>query len=144
MTQNFAWHFLAINISVALSQISQDLHCCAAWCYLNQLLINPDKTKLILSYSVCHKNKLIDFFGTKILQSPWCRELGITLDSHLTFNNHIINSLIFIAVINPLPDKLSETSLRWQNSANNNQLSSIQQTLLLFNSLGWDIAAKYP
>ena len=38
------------------------------------------------------RNQSIDFLETKNLQSPWCRDLGIILDSHLIFNNHI-NSL---------------------------------------------------
>ena len=89
--------FSAININVALSQTSQDLHRSAAWCCLNQLLINPDtETKFIIfgvpQLTLGVRNELIDFLGTKILQSPWCQDLGTILDSHLTFNNHI-NSL---------------------------------------------------
>ena len=107
--------FSAININVALSQINQDLHRSAAWCCVNQLLINPGKTKFIIfcvpQLTLGVRNESIDFLGTKIAQSSRCRDLGIILDSYLTFNNHI-NSLSFIAVIDPLPDKSSETSLR--------------------------------
>ena len=88
--------FSAININVALSQISQDLHRSAAWCCLNQLLIKPDKTKFIIfgvpQLTSGVRNESIYFLRTKILQSPWYRDLRIILDSHLTFNNHI-NSL---------------------------------------------------
>ena len=44
------------NIDSCLAKVSEDLRLIASWCCTNKLLINPDKTKLIL-------------FGTKQLLS---------------------------------------------------------------------------
>ena len=138
--------FSTISINVALSQISEDLHRTAAWCCLDKLLVKPDKTKFII-FGVPQlksgvRNESVNFLCTKILQLTWCRDLGVILDLHLTFNNHI-NSLSSsllstLCQINRAKHFFNRKTLQLIN-----QLSGIQQTLLLFKSYGLDIVAKY-
>ena len=81
------------DINVGVSQISAELKRVAQWCCSHSLLINPVKTKLILfgvPQNVCHLLDLsIDFLGPNLKPVSLCKDLGIVLDSSLTFNEHI-------------------------------------------------------
>ena len=65
----------------------------AGWCCANNLLINPDKTKLVLFGTRQLVLKLPDvtvsFLGQQLCPVLSAKDLGVTLDSGLTFNNHI-------------------------------------------------------
>ena len=76
-----------------MQQVSEDLESIASWCCANHLLINPDKTKLVLFGTRQLVSKLPDvtvsFLGQQLCPVSSAKDLGVTLDSGLTFNNHI-------------------------------------------------------
>ena len=77
----------------ALSQIIQDLNNLTRWCCTNRLLINPQKTKLMLFGTRQLVGRLSDitipFLGKDLSPSPSCKDLGVIFDSNLSFNDHI-------------------------------------------------------
>jgi hypothetical protein len=69
-----------------------------AWCCHNSLLINPDKTKVLVLGTHKMLQRLPDDFYVTLLEkriTPTisARDLGIQLDSTLSFNEHIANSV---------------------------------------------------
>ena len=76
-----------------MQQVSEDLESIAGWCCANHLLINPDKTKLVLFGTRQLVLKLPDvtvsFLGQQLCPVLSAKDLAVTLDSGLTFNNHI-------------------------------------------------------
>ena len=82
------------DIDSAKATIEQDLHRVAKWCSLNDLLINPTKTKLLLVGTRQMTNSLptdfkLDFLGKQITPSSSGKDLGVVIDSHLTYDDHI-------------------------------------------------------
>ena len=81
------------DIHSFMQQVSEDLENIAGWCCANHLLINPDKTKLVLFGTRQLVSKLPDvtvsFLGQQLCPVSSAKDLGVTLDSGLTFNNHI-------------------------------------------------------
>ena len=82
------------DIDSAKTTIEQDLHRVAKWCSLNDLLINPMKTKLLLVGTRQMTNNLptdfkLDFLGKQITPSSSGKDLGVVIDSHLTYDDHI-------------------------------------------------------
>ena len=82
------------DIDSAKATIEQDLHRVAKWCSLNDLLINPTKTKLLLVGTRQMTNRLptdfkLDFLGKQITPSSSGKDLGVVIDSHLTYDDHI-------------------------------------------------------
>ena len=77
----------------ALSQIIQDLNNLTRWCCTNRLLINPQKTKLMLFGTRQLVGRLSDitipFLGKDLSPSPSCKDLGVIFDSNLSFDDHI-------------------------------------------------------
>ena len=73
-------------------QVAEDLESIAGWCCANHLLINPDKAKLVLSGTRQLALKLPDvtvpFLGQQLFPVSSAKDLGVTLDSDLTSNNH--------------------------------------------------------
>ena len=65
----------------------------ASWCCRNKLLINPDKTKLILFGTKQLLSKVLDirvsFLGQQLISVSSVKDLGIILDLNLTFNEHV-------------------------------------------------------
>ena len=65
----------------------------AGWCCQNQLLINPEKTKLVLFGTRQLVSKLphvtVLFLGQELTPTLSAKDLGIILDSNLTFTEHI-------------------------------------------------------
>ena len=63
------------------------------WCCSHRLLISPTKAKLLLfgvSYILSGLPTIsIEFLGQLLTPVPACKDLGLTLDSQLSFNNHI-------------------------------------------------------
>ena len=76
-----------------MQQVSEDLENIASWCCANHLPINPDKTKLVVFETRQLVSKLpdvtISFLGQQLCPVSSAKDLGVTLDSGLTFNNHI-------------------------------------------------------
>lgn len=94
--------FLSKDIHSCMQQVAEDLESIAGWCCANHLLINPDKTKLELFGTRQLVSKLPDvtvpFLGQQLCPVSSAKDLGVILDSGLTFNNHISSlssSLLF-------------------------------------------------
>ena len=81
------------DIQVGLSYISEDLKRVAEWCCSNSLLINPKKTKLIPFGVPQNLHRLpdisVEFMGQQLKPVASCKDVGILLDSGLTFNEHV-------------------------------------------------------
>ena len=81
------------DIHSCMQQVYEDLENIAGWCCANHLLINPDKTKLVLFRIRQLVSKLpevtVSFLGQQLCPVSSAKDLGVTLDSGLTFNNHI-------------------------------------------------------
>ncbi len=76
------------------SVINEDLQRIRNWCFDNRnQLINPGKTKLMICGSGQMVAKLDDFclklLGEELTPVKCAKDLGVTLDSHLTYNNHV-------------------------------------------------------
>ena len=90
------------DIHSCMQQVVEDLESIAGWCCANDLLINPDKTKLMLFGTRQLVSKLPDFtvpfLGQQLCPVSSAKDLGVILDSGLTFNNHsssLSSSLLF-------------------------------------------------
>jgi hypothetical protein len=91
--------FISFSLSEAdlgLLSLSQDLRNIAEWCCSNKLLINPTKTEFMIfgmEKSIKNlPNLSIPFLGKILTPVTICKDLGLTLDATLTFDDHI-NSL---------------------------------------------------
>ena len=77
--------------------MNEDLLQVRNWCFGNRLLLNPDKTKLIVFGSRQMTSKLHEFhlslLGEDISLVQSARDLGVILDPNLTFDNHITTSV---------------------------------------------------
>ena len=85
--------FSSKDIDSCLTKVTEDLRLIAAWCSTNKLLINPSKTKLILFGMRQLLSKIPDvrvpFLSQNLAPVPLVKDLGIILDSNLTFNEHV-------------------------------------------------------
>jgi len=76
-----------------VEEMNEDLLGVRNWCFRNRLLLNPDKTKLIVFGSRQMTSKLHDFrlslLGKDISPVQSAKDLGVILDSNLTFDDHI-------------------------------------------------------
>jgi len=74
----------------AKDTIQKDLHLIRNWCFDNCLLLNPEKTKLMIFGSRPMIHRLSDFklllLGKELLPSESIKDLGVTFNplSHLT------------------------------------------------------------
>ena len=77
----------------AVSEINQDLLKIRNWCFDNKLLLNPEKTKAMICGSRQMRAKLPNFrlslLGKEIIPVTSAKDLGVILDSGLTFDSHI-------------------------------------------------------
>ena len=78
----------------AMLEIEEDLHRVAIWCCENHLLINPEKTKFLLLGTRQLMNRLpaqpsLSFLGKTLTPVSSAKDLGLTLDSHLSYDDHI-------------------------------------------------------
>ena len=137
----------------AITNMNEDLLSMRNWCFNNYLLLNPDKPKLMVFGSREMLPKLRDFtlslLGKELVPVQAAKDLGVTLDPHLTFNDHIVNTVsscmsrlrqinrvkhafdrgTLITVINALVfSKLFYCSNVWANCSNCNtdKLQSVQ------------------
>ena len=80
-----------------VQEMNEDLLQVRNWCFGNRLLLNPDKTKLIVFGSRQMTSKLHEFhlslLGKDISPVQSARDLGVILDPNLTFDNHITTSV---------------------------------------------------
>ena len=85
--------YLSFNVKVkgiSFTDLQQDLR---NWCLNNSLLINPDKTKLIVFGTKQMLSRLDDFklslLGKQLTPCDPVRDLGVYVDSHLSYDEHI-------------------------------------------------------
>jgi len=85
--------FRAGDADKAKDIIHNDLHLIRNWCFYNCLLLNPEKTKLMLFGSRPMNRRLTDFklslLGKELMPSESIKNLGVTFDPTLSFNKHI-------------------------------------------------------
>ena len=81
----------------AIAKMNKDLLNIRNWCFDNQLLLNPDKTKLVIFGSRQMTAKVSDFrlflLGKELEPVKAARDLGVTLDSNLTYNEHTVSTV---------------------------------------------------
>ena len=80
--------------AMAVEHLSEDLQRIAAWCGTHSLLINPDKTKLLLLGTPQMLARVPEGFGVtllgkEILPSRSAKDLGVIVDSRLSFDEHV-------------------------------------------------------
>ena len=81
----------------AIAKLNEDLCRISNWTFGNQLLINPNNTKLIIFGSRAMVGKVKDFrltlLGKEIVPTAFSKDLGVILDSCLTYNDHIASTV---------------------------------------------------
>ena len=75
--------------------MNEDLERIQNWCFQNLLLINPGKTQLMVYGSTQMIAKLPECFhlsllGKQLTPNESIKDLGVTFDRNLNFNEHII------------------------------------------------------
>lgn len=105
------------QINEAVTALNDDLIAISEWCCANSLLLNPDKTKLLVIgvpqlVRTLPVELSITLLGKKIDPVPVAKDLGVIIDSCLNYNEHItktssscIYKLIMINRIKHLLDK---------------------------------------
>ena len=68
------------------------------WCFNNQLLLNPDKTILMIFGSTQNIAKVNDDFnlslsGKDLVPATTAKDLGVIMDPNLTFGNHVLETV---------------------------------------------------
>ena len=89
--------FLSSDMSTAIHNLNADLQQVSRWCCQNSLLINPDKTKVLMIGMPQLLNKLpiasVRMLGKEITPSTVAKDLGIYIDLSLTYNEHIAKTV---------------------------------------------------
>ena len=83
---------------LAADQLTEDLWNIAAWCCKNSLLINPDKTKLLVLGTPQMLMKIPDdlsitLLSKKIISSKSAKNLGVTMACSLTCDEHVLTEV---------------------------------------------------
>ena len=94
---NDSKEYLSFSLPIldhSLSILEEDLHRVFEWCCKNSLLINPDKTKLMVIGSQQLLQQLdhipsINFIGKTLEPVAQVKDLSTILDSKLNYNEHI-------------------------------------------------------
>ena len=108
--------FPSSDISTAIDNLNADLKCVSRWCCQNSLLIDPDKTKVLIIGVPQLLSKLptvtVRMLGKEITPVTVAKDLGVYIDHLLTYNDHInktvstcLHKLIQINRIKHLLDK---------------------------------------
>ena len=82
------------DATLAADQLTEDLRNIAAWCCKNNLLINPDKTKLLVLGTPQMLMKIPDdlsitLLSKEITSSKSAKNLGVTMDCNLTYDEPV-------------------------------------------------------
>ncbi|KXJ79121.1 hypothetical protein RP20_CCG002271 [Aedes albopictus] len=82
--------FLRIHSTTDCRLLQEQVNCFAEWCKVNRLTVNPEKCSCI---SFSRKKQPVPFdykiFDTPIGRVQCVKDLGVLLDSHLTYSHHI-------------------------------------------------------
>src|SRR6476469_5797948 len=85
--------FSASDSTHRLSILSSTLDSVHSWLTVNRLTVNPSKTEYLLIGTPQQRTKVmsssINFHGTTLLPSSSARNLGVTLNSDLSYKEHI-------------------------------------------------------
>lgn len=88
--------YLSFNVKdkdISITDLQQDLTSIRYWCFNNSLLINPDKTKLIVFGTKQMLSRLDDFklslLGKELTPCDSVRDLGVYVDSQLSYDKHV-------------------------------------------------------
>ena len=87
--------FPASELDDVISAVNEDLKEISIWCCRNSLLIKPDKTKLLcvgvpqLMRTLPTPLPSAIMLGTQIKPVTVAKDLGVYIDCHLNFNEHI-------------------------------------------------------
>ena len=88
--------YLSFNVKdkdISITDLQQDLTSIRNWCFNNSLLINPDKTKLIVFGTKQMLSRLDDFklslLGKELTPCDSVRDLGVYVDSQLSYDKHV-------------------------------------------------------
>ena len=90
--------FPVAEASKMVQQINKDLQKIASWCCHNSLLINPEKTKLLVLGTRQMLQRLPDDFHVTLLEkkvtpSPSARDLGLQVDNILSYDEHVTQTV---------------------------------------------------
>ena len=85
--------FSVSDSSSAMAAVNQDLRNISKWCAANALLINPEKTKLVVVGSSQTIKRLspisLSLLGKTISSVPFAKDLGVYIGQCLTYDVHI-------------------------------------------------------
>lgn len=146
--------FYIYDLEQTTINLQADLQRAAKWCLEHQLLINPDKTKFLVVGSRPMLQNLptgmsLTFLGKTIRPVLFAKDLGINLDSYLSYDDHIsklVSSCMRkLCQINRVKDSFDNETLKlvietlviskllycstvWSNTSSNNinKLQSVQ------------------
>ena len=90
--------FFVKDTCSVVQQINDDLSKIASWCCYNSLLINPDKTKLMVLGARQMLQRLpadfhVTLLGKEVTIASSARDQGLQVDSTLIFDEHITNTV---------------------------------------------------
>ena len=81
----------------AFAYLRDDLRRIGQWCSKNLLLLNPSKTKLMVSGSRQMHSKLVTssltFMGRVLVPEHTAKDLRVILDTNLTYDEHITKTV---------------------------------------------------
>lgn len=82
--------FISVRSLSDCSRLQADIERVSEWCAKNRLSLNPKKTKSIV---LSRKRDILYFLynlgGAPIPRVPFIKDLGVFIDSSLSFNNHV-------------------------------------------------------
>ena len=85
------------NLDSAIDQVNKDLDQICQWSCRNSLLINPEKTKALVLGTRQRLQQLPDFSITLLSKNikpvPVVKDLGVHLDSCLTYSDHVVKTV---------------------------------------------------
>ena len=89
--------FSVSDSSSFMAAVNQDLTNISKWCAKNSLLINPDKTKLVVVRSAQLIKRLphisLSLLGKTISPGSVTKDLGVYIDHYLTYDVHVTKTI---------------------------------------------------
>ena len=89
--------FSVSDSSSVMAAVNQDLTNISKWCAKNSLLINPDKTKLVVVRSAQLIKRLphisLSLLGKTISPGSVTKDLRVYIDHYLTYDVHVTKTI---------------------------------------------------
>lgn len=138
--------YLFFNIKdkdTSVTDLQQDLNSIRNWGFNNSLLINPEKTKLIVFGTKQMLSRLDDFklslLGKEVTPCDSVRDIGIYVDSQLSYDEHILKTVSFfvsrLCQINRVKHVFDQKTLKFE-------INTLVFSRLFYYSSVWSSAAK--